>query len=166
MTTVPTPWLITVTSLKQSCLKYACPTFSHYLPPNSIRCPLLCCLILLCCICSMRACFICGWPNFQVWSTRSAETDCVKAEWQTGTKAAPQAARGSSETLPAHSDSPLGNQPSLFVLLCLQSLKHKHIFNPAEPFQTWKESVCLSHCGCGMLSIQLHISLSVTYCQE
>lgn len=69
-----TPSVITVTSLKQSCLKYSCPTFSHYLPPNSIRCPLLCCLILLCCICSMRDCFICGWPNFQVWSRRSAET--------------------------------------------------------------------------------------------
>lgn len=60
--------------LKQRCLKYACPTFSHYLPPNSIRCPLLCCLILLCCICSMRVCFICGWPNFQVWSRRRAES--------------------------------------------------------------------------------------------
>lgn len=72
--TAHTPSVITVTSLKQSCLKYSCPTFSHYLPPNSIRCPLLCCLILLCCICSMRDCFICGWPNFQVWSRRSAET--------------------------------------------------------------------------------------------
>lgn len=39
-------------------------------------------------------------------------------------KGSSTSSKSSSATLPAHPDTPLGNQPSLFVLLCLQQLKH------------------------------------------
>lgn len=134
------------------------------------------------CFCSLQLCFICGWPNFQVWSIlwcRGRLWSSRLTDWQTQSTSASWHRCLCCAHPPFCKNEPITLRllvPNPDPLLCLCGSRHKHATpscSATAPFTIWSEDrtagssfVSLTGCNGMHYTTTSQIPLFITYGQE